>query len=256
MRRAEPGISRHLETNPFPEARKPGAAWPLQASQAIKVVVAAELCPAEDLERCFTPEAGYVLVSYSSSASKLMSYSEAFKPCVLVVDHSLLRTIAAEEFSRVTDGGRSVLVLVCVAQPEPRLVENLLRLGCVGYLTLGFTAEHLQRAVEAVVSGELWVGHKLTSAMLREYFSVNSGPKLTPREEEILTLIGCGLSNRRIAEKLNISRETVRWHERSLYAKTSAPDRSHLASLAARCAPLQKLAIVEEPPAKARVAVA
>lgn len=200
-------------------------------AQPIRVVVSAGLLPVEDLEQCFTPEAGFVLVLGSASRGGVFLCCEALKPCVLVVDESVLRAIAPEEFKRITDYGRSIQVLVRVAEFRADLLEDLLRLGCAGCLTADSTAAQLKRAVQSVASGELWASRKQLSAMLRESLSESGQPRLTAREQEILNLMGRGLSNREIAEELCISRETVRWHQRGLYAKIGVHDRSRAVSL-------------------------
>jgi len=61
--------------------------------------------------------------------------------------------------------------------------------------------------------------------MIRDLLSAESPRKLTRREKEILRLVGQGYKNQEIAEQLFISRETVRWHLRSLYPKIGVQDR-------------------------------
>ena len=53
-------------------------------------------------------------------------------------------------------------------------------------------------------------------------------PKLSRREHDVLSLLGQGLSNRSIAERLFISPETLRWHLRNLYSKTELRSRGEL----------------------------
>ena len=64
-----------------------------------------------------------------------------------------------------------------------------------------------------------------------------AAPRLTNREQEVLSLIGQRLSNKRIAEQLFISGETLRWHLRNLYAKTEMHTRSELLEYARAMAP-------------------
>lgn len=231
MRRPGVRTAGYFKTAPAKGSDVPVSGPAISSSQPIKVVVSAELFPVADLEQYFTSEAGFVLVLGSASGGGIFLCCEALKPCVLVVDHAALRTIAPEEFKRITDCGRSIQVLVRVAQFQPQLLEELLRLGCAGCLAADFTVAQLKRAVQSVASGELWVSRKQLSAMLRESLYGSDQPRLTAREQEILNLMGRGLSNREIAEGLCISRETVRWHQRGLYAKIGIHDRSRAISL-------------------------
>ena len=76
----------------------------------------------------------------------------------------------------------------------------------------------LLKSIETIFAGELWVPRAVLSQMVRT--SLGNNPlKLTSRETEILDMITRGLKNQEIADLLFISRETVRWHIRSLYSK-------------------------------------
>jgi DNA-binding NarL/FixJ family response regulator len=105
-------------------------------------------------------------------------------------------------------------------------------MGCMGFLRPESPPWQIRRAVEAVASGELWAPRLLLSQMCREYLSSHDPCKLTGREEEILALLAQGHKNREIAASLFISRDTVRWHMRAIYAKLGIHDRRSAASYA------------------------
>jgi ATP/maltotriose-dependent transcriptional regulator MalT len=84
----------------------------------------------------------------------------------------------------------------------------------------------IRKAVIAVSSGELWLPRKILSKLAQEAFVQGNTRKVTQRESEILKLICLGFKNQQIAEHLFISRETVRWHLRSLYSKLGVDGRT------------------------------
>jgi NarL family two-component system response regulator LiaR len=98
-------------------------------------------------------------------------------------------------------------------------------LGCSGVLQRDASSETLRRAVAAVAAGELWVPRKVSSRLLHNALHNDATRHLTRRESEILKLIYKGLNNQKIADQLFISRETVRWHLRSLYSKIGVSTR-------------------------------
>jgi DNA-binding NarL/FixJ family response regulator len=97
--------------------------------------------------------------------------------------------------------------------------------GCSNYV--------LRKAVRSIAAGELWASRRVVSRLIQDFLLAESLKELSPREHEILTLIGQGYKNREIAERLFISTETVQWHMRGLYAKIGAKDRLSAAVFAA-----------------------
>ena len=66
----------------------------------------------------------------------------------------------------------------------------------------------------------------ILSQLARETQLANNPRRLTARENEILNLLGLRYTNQEIADHLFLSRETIRWHLRSLYSKIGASDRA------------------------------
>jgi two-component system, NarL family, nitrate/nitrite response regulator NarL len=86
------------------------------------------------------------------------------------------------------------------------------------------TPAQLDAALHAIVAGLV-----VRSAGLREqrgFAPADDAPLLTPRERDILTLIGEGLSNKSMARRLNISVHTVKFHMEALFAKLDATSRA------------------------------
>ena len=118
----------------------------------------------------------------------------------------------------------------------------MLRLGIAGYCNTYMNAQLLRLAVELVRGGEIWAGQSLVrklvstvSASLER--STDTAPNanplegLTAREAEIAMLVAAGASNKRVAQRLDITERTVKSHMSSLFRKTGARDRLQLALL-------------------------
>ena len=113
----------------------------------------------------------------------------------------------------------TMLVLAIADSIDDKACENLLRMGCVGSLAHRQTPATMTRALKAVITGELWFPRTVLSRVLRGFLVAQDPNRLTSREMEILGLIGDDLNNQQVADKLFISRETVRWHIKSLNGK-------------------------------------
>jgi len=146
-------------------------------------------------------------------------------PCILVMDSSLLTNTELAEFARATDLDQSITVLIVTDQDDPRFCQKLVTLGFAGSIQRSAPPAVFRRALEVVAKGELWASRTTTSAIIRQLLSEARPLGLTNREREILGLVARGYKNQEVADILFVSRETIRWHLRSMYSKLGVPDR-------------------------------
>ena len=143
---------------------------------------------------------------------------------VLLVDLTLLpMSETAQLRARIEQLNHSFTI--ALSDKDTLNCEEIIHMGFAGLLRRDELPEKLVRAVEAVVSGQLWFPREMLSRVVRVLLSEEGKNRLKSREVEILKLIGSGLNNQQIADTLFISRETVRWHVRGLYAKLGIKDR-------------------------------
>ncbi len=149
------------------------------------------------------------------------------------------------------DGGGSARATEALIQelrdsyPEARLLVaadgfdeanafTLLRLGVRGILKYQQLGEQLERALEAVAAGGYWVPRLVLARFVESMIQKRSPQhehsfaKLSSREKEIGKMLLENLSNKEIANKLNISERTVKFHVSNLLAKFGVRRRADL----------------------------
>jgi DNA-binding NarL/FixJ family response regulator len=130
-------------------------------------------------------------------------------PDVVLCDLAAGTTLPAESEAPV----------VALATAAPRGVQP------AGLLARDVTAGQLDLALRAVAAG-LLVRSPALAPPQEGFAPAEDAPPLTPREAEILALVGQGLSNKSVARQLGISFHTVKFHLEALFAKLDATSRA------------------------------
>lgn len=136
-------------------------------------------------------------------------------------------------------------ILILTGIRDAQVHRRAIRLGAMGLVEKETAGDELIKAIEKVKAGEVWLDRSTTASLLAEMSQaemsrrndVESGKiaMLSERERDVITLIGEGLSNKRIAERLFITETTVRHHLTSIFAKLGVSDRLALLIYAYRC---------------------
>ncbi len=132
--------------------------------------------------------------------------------------------------------GARVVVLIGDFDLEWRL--RVVRLGAKGLVQKTEPPDSLVMAVRRVHAGEVWLDPKTVSHVLDDLLAagdarqtnnlLSNGMRLTGRERDIIALIGEGLKNKQIAERLCISEPTVRHYLTTIFEKVGVKDRQGL----------------------------
>ncbi len=108
----------------------------------------------------------------------------------------------------LVDGGAAVLVLSALA--ELATVKDMVRIGVSGFVSKEDSQDVLLDAIDTVLTGESWTNRELAAAL--SGFQDQAQPPLTPTEEQVLTLVARGLTQPAVANRLNMSPNTVKTH--------------------------------------------
>jgi DNA-binding NarL/FixJ family response regulator len=167
----------------------------------------------------------FILARSKDLAGDVLVLCRRLAPALLVIEDSRIELLPFKQLRDMLSR-RDVQILVFSDHTDDASYEDYFRMGCSGVVPYKVTRQMIRKAVIAVSSGELWLPRKILSKLAQEAFVQGNTRKVTQRESEILKLICLGFKNQQIAEHLFISRETVRWHLRSLYSKLGVDGRT------------------------------
>ncbi|MFN6541391.1 MAG: response regulator transcription factor [Nostoc sp. EkiNYC01] len=158
------------------------------------------------------------------------------QPDVVLVDLSgNLQQSVWEKLLVIQEDQYPLAMIVIVEDLDSIDLETALRSGIRGILPSTSTESEIVAAVEAIASGLLVLHPDAVELLsIREKVVTNPVQSLTPREIEVLVMLGSGLGNKAIAKRLHISEHTVKFHLSSIFQKLSVSSRTEAVAVGIR----------------------
>jgi DNA-binding NarL/FixJ family response regulator len=150
---------------------------------------------------------------------------------VLLIDAPNARDIVA-----ALDDTPGIPSIVMVDAPEGDLTSMAFHAGATGVIARQADLPELLAAIDGVALGLLVVDGSARESLIGAAVRSPDSPfePLTPRESDVLALLARGLTNKRIAARLNVSEHTVKFHVGSVLSKLGAATRAEAVALGAR----------------------
>jgi DNA-binding NarL/FixJ family response regulator len=175
------------------------------------------------------------VVAMAGNQAEALERAAKETPDVIVLDLVLGDEDALSFLPELCQASPKSRVLVLTGVQNPDAHRRAIRKGAMGIVLKEHAADQLLKAIEKVNKGEVWIERSMMGSMIQE---LSKPPKvdpefakiqsLTEREREVIALVGEGLKNKQVGERLFISETTVTHHLSSVFSKLEVSDRLEL----------------------------
>lgn len=186
----------------------------------------------------------FKVVAETDSGQEALALARKLLPDVVLLDISMpgwSGIVTAEKIAMACPA--TVIVMLTGSDDKDKLLAAL-KAGARAYVLKGVSAKELASVIRSAVAGEVYVSPSIAAEML---VSLTQGKapdplqELTDREREILALIGTGLTNREIGERIFLSEKTIKHYVTNILQKLQVRSRVEAALVASSHArPLQR----------------
>ncbi len=186
----------------------------------------------------------FKVVAETDSGQEALALARKLLPDVVLLDISMpgwSGIVTAEKIAMACPA--TVIVMLTGSDDKDKLLAAL-KAGARAYVLKGVSAKELAGVIRSAVAGEVYVSPSIAAEML---VSLTQGKapdplqELTDREREILALIGTGLTNREIGERIFLSEKTIKHYVTNILQKLQVRSRVEAALVAnSHARPLQR----------------
>lgn len=176
-----------------------------------------------------------VIIGEAENGEEAIRRTKELGPDVVLMDIEMPGMNGIEAARQIKAQSPRTAVLALTMYEDDQYFFEMLRAGASGYVPKRAAPDELASAIRAVSRGEVFLHPSLAGRLVQDYLQrrdvevqEQAAGDLTPREQEVLTLIAQGLSNNEIADQLVISAKTVDRHRENIMRKLNLHNRVEL----------------------------
>jgi DNA-binding NarL/FixJ family response regulator len=186
-------------------------------------------------------EADFQIIAEANDGEEAVRLATELVPNVVIMDIRMPKINGLEATRQIKAKCPSIAILVLTVHDDSEHILGILEAGAAGYLTKSVFGEEVIHAVRGVAAGEMVLSASVSQQIIKHALQhvtkplpLDAGEKITPRELEILRMAASGLSNKDIAQKLDLSERTVKGYLAEIFSKLNVSSRTEAVITALR----------------------
>jgi two-component system, NarL family, response regulator NreC len=186
--------------------------------------------------RALLEKEGYLVVAEAADGQEAVRLAAQVYPDIAILDISMPLLNGLDAARELKKSEPVTKIILLTRHDEPQYVTEALRAGVKGYVLKNQAATDLVAAIQQVGRGGVYLSPNISGALMQAYLSrsePNADP-LTPRERQVLQMVGEGNSTKDVARLLGISTKTAESHRARLMRKLDIHETAGLVRYAIR----------------------
>lgn len=173
------------------------------------------------------------VIAVADGGEKALALCRQEQPDVILMDMVMPEQDGPIVIERILKNYPEIKVIALTSFVEEDLVARAIQSGAIGYLLKSVSADKLAEAIRSAYQGQSTIEAEAAKMLLHaSHKPAQLGDDLTERERQVLTLLVDGMTNKEIAEQLNLSHGTIRVYVSKILSKLSVTNRTEAATLA------------------------
>lgn len=194
----------------------------------------------QSLQIVLSIKEGISVIGTAENGKKVMEFLKKEKPDVILMDIRMPEMDGVQCTKAIKDRYPEVKIIILTTFDDDEFVFSALKYGASGYLLKGISMDELDKAIHTVYKGGAMINPEIATKVVEQFsemaqsnydimIEAQNVEDITEAEWDIIKLVGWGLSNREIADKVMLSEGTVRNYISTILSKLNLRDRTQLA---------------------------
>ncbi|WP_087016077.1 response regulator transcription factor [Thaumasiovibrio subtropicus] len=184
-----------------------------------------------------TNEASIDVVATANNGQQAIEAVAEHQPDVVLMDFSMPVMNGLEATKHLKQTQPDIKILMLTMHDNREYIVQVMEAGAMGYILKEISAEEMVNAIQTVYQGATYFCQTVTKTLFQPNVTTQPTRQATPlsrREEKVLALVSKGLSNKKIAQLLEISCRTVETHRQNIRHKLDIQSVAELAQYASK----------------------